>query len=98
MVLADGMIFVAGPEDLIDEEETSRRITTPENQAKLLEQRAVWAGEKGAPLWAVSATDGKKRSELHLASPPVFNGMAAAGGSLYVSAMDGSLVRLVAAR
>ena len=42
----------------------------------------------------ITATDGKKRSALHLDSPPVFNGMAAANGRLYVAAMDGSVLCL----
>jgi hypothetical protein len=94
MVLAGDTLFVAGPADLLDEEDASRRIDAPENQAKILEQQAAWAGEKGASLWAVAAGDGRKRSELRLESPPVFDGMAAANGRLYISAMDGSVVCL----
>ena len=43
-------------------------------------------------LRAVSAADGKKLAEVKLDSPPVFDGMAAAGGRLYISLEDGRIV------
>jgi hypothetical protein len=42
----------------------------------------------------VSKQNGKTSASLELASPPVFDGMAAADGSLFVALMDGSIVRL----
>ena len=39
--------------------------------------------------WAVSAGSGEKRHEYNLDAPPVFDGMAAADGSLYLVTMDG---------
>jgi len=44
----------------------------------------------------LSATDGKKLSETPLEYPPVFDGMIAAGGRLFASLQDGSLVSLTA--
>jgi hypothetical protein len=59
------------------------------------------------PLWTarvpirvhgmVLAADGKKVSACDLASPPVFDGMAAADGRLYLSLMDGSAMCLAGA-
>ena len=46
---------------------------------------------KGAFLWTVSAETGKKLNEIKLDSPPTWEGMAAAGGRLYVSCIDGKL-------
>ena len=46
---------------------------------------------KDALLLTYSATDGKKMGEVKLAAFPVFDGMAAAGGRLYVSCQDGTL-------
>jgi hypothetical protein len=94
MVLAGGAIFAAGPEDLLDEEDAVRQLDAPATQAKILEAEAAWAGANGALLWAVSAADGAKKSEVRLESPPVFDGMAAAGGRLYIAQMDGSVVCL----
>jgi len=94
MVLAEGTLFVAGPPDLIDEVEALKKIDDDATQAKLAEQAEALAGQKGAMLWAVSAADGEKAGQLALKSSPVFDGMAAAGGRLYLSAEDGSVVCL----
>jgi outer membrane protein assembly factor BamB len=42
-------------------------------------------------LWAVSAADGKKLAEYKLPSTPVFDGMAAAGKSLYLTTKGGNV-------
>ena len=49
------------------------------------------AGKKGSALLAISAADGAKRTELKLDAPPVFDGMAAADGRLYLAATDGTV-------
>jgi len=49
--------------------------------------------EKGV-LMQVSVSSGETISRAELASPPVFDGMAAAGGKLFVSCEDGSIVCL----
>ena len=53
---------------------------------------AALQGAKGALLHAVSAADGRKLNELKLDGCPVFDGMAAAEGKLFISMMDGSVV------
>jgi outer membrane protein assembly factor BamB len=50
---------------------------------------AAYKGQTGGVLWAVSTTDGSKTAEYKLESPPVWDGMAAAAGRLYVSTSDG---------
>jgi hypothetical protein len=55
---------------------------------------ASFDGRLGARLVSVSAKDGKKLAERTLDSPPVFDGMIAAGGRLLVALEDGSLVCL----
>jgi outer membrane protein assembly factor BamB len=47
---------------------------------------------KAAILMAISASDGTEMATYPLDSPPIFDGMAAAYGRLYVSMTDGSLV------
>jgi hypothetical protein len=49
---------------------------------------------KGALLMAISASDGTELAQYQLDSTPVFDGMAAAYGRLYVSMEDGSLLCL----
>ncbi|HOX08157.1 MAG TPA: PQQ-binding-like beta-propeller repeat protein [Planctomycetota bacterium] len=46
--------------------------------------------EKGE-LWVLSGTDGKKLQTLTLDVKPVYDGLSAAGGKLYLAAEDGTL-------
>ena len=54
----------------------------------------AFEGRKGGVLWVASAADGKKLAEQKLAAPPVFDGMAAARGCLFVSTTDGKVICL----
>ena len=76
MVLAGDTLFVAGPLDVLD----------PSDPAAALE------GRTAGVLWAVSAADGKKLAERKLDSPPVFDGMTAANGRVYVATRRGRLL------
>ena len=76
MVLAAGTLFIAGPPDILDPNDPL----------------AAFEGRKGAELWAVSAPAGKKLTGLKLGSPPVFDGMIAANGRLYLSTRDGKVL------
>lgn len=71
-------LFVAGWPDVID----------PKDPFAAIE------GRKGGVLWVFAAADGKKFAEHKLDSPPVFDGLIAAGGALYVSCENGSVVCL----
>ncbi|MFW6171817.1 MAG: PQQ-binding-like beta-propeller repeat protein, partial [Planctomycetota bacterium] len=94
MVLAGQRLFIAGPPDLVNEEKARAGRMTPAVQAALADQNAAFRGEKGAMLWAVSAKDAEKLFEMKMDSPPVFDGMAAAGERLYVVTMDGKVLCL----
>ena len=51
--------------------------------------------EKGAgKILIMNASDGSKAGEFGIESPPVFDGMAAAGGKLFVSQKNGKLTCL----
>ena len=82
MALAGRTLFVAGVPD----------VTDPEDPL------ASFAGRKGGLLQAFSAADGKKLAEYALPSPPVWEGVAAAGGRLYVATAAGGLLCLGAGR
>jgi hypothetical protein len=86
LVLADTTLFLAGPPELDD---TRRSELTLEDAGKA---EAVFLGRQGASLCAVAAADGRQLAESKLASPPVFDGMIAARGRLFVSLQNGSLV------
>ena len=76
MVLAQKNLFLAGPPDFL----------TSDDPAAALE------GDRGGSLLVVSTADGKTLADYKLESPPVWDGMAAAGGRLYLATMDGSVV------
>ena len=86
LVLADTTLFVAGPPEPDD---TRRSEMTLENAARA---EAVFLGRQGALLCAVAAADGRPLAQYTLESPPVFDGMIAARGQLFVSLENGSLV------
>jgi len=78
MVKAGQTLFVAGAPDVFDPNDPY----------------AAFEARKGASLVAVSCMDGTKLSEMSLESPPVFDGLIAAGKSLFVVLRDGNIVCL----
>jgi hypothetical protein len=94
MALADQTLFVAGPPDLVDEDAATRAIGDPEIKNKLVEQEAALEGKRGSLLAAVNAADGKKLAAYRLDSAPIFDGLAAANGRLYLSTLDGKVLCL----
>jgi outer membrane protein assembly factor BamB len=96
MVLTGGTLFVAGPPDLVDEGPSRRgsdpkRLADPGMAKRLTDQAAAFDGQGGALLWVVRASDGMRLAEHRLASPPAWDGMAAADGRLYFSTVDGKV-------
>jgi hypothetical protein len=73
MVRAAGVLFVAGSPDVVDP----------------ADPHGAWEGRKGGILAAFATDDGRKLAEYKLPSPPVWDGLAAAGGKLLLSARDG---------
>jgi len=94
MVLADKTLFLAGPPDMVNEEEAFDNFGDSMTQAMLAQQSDALDGRKGTLLWAVSASDGKKLTEYRLASVPVWDGMAAANGRLYIAMKNGQVLCL----
>jgi len=92
LLCADDIMFVAGPPDVLDETKLHGHFHEPEVIANLLKQQDAFDGKMGALLWAVSAEDGKKLAEYKLEAPPVFDGMAATEGKLYIVCQDGQVV------
>ena len=94
MVKAGDTLFVAGLPDVVDERRSFRLPDDEDVQAKLRQQADAWAGKLGGRLWAVSATDGKPAARYRLDALPVFDGMAAAYGRLYLATADGRVLCL----
>ncbi|MHC4628092.1 MAG: hypothetical protein ACYTDV_14020, partial [Planctomycetota bacterium] len=76
MVLAGDHLFVAGPPDVVDASDPI----------------AAFEGRRGAVLRVHSAADGGTLAEQKLDAPPVFDGLIAACGRLYMSLEDGTVL------
>jgi hypothetical protein len=61
-------------------------------EAELVEYESAYAGTEGATLHAVSAGTGENLAEYALKAPPVFDGLIAARGRLYMALEDGRVV------
>jgi outer membrane protein assembly factor BamB len=75
MVATDGLLFVAGPPDVVDPKDPL----------------GAFEGRKGGVLLAIDRANGKGVWEYTLPAPPVFNGLAAAAGRLYVAMQGGTI-------
>jgi len=91
MVKADDKLIMAGPEDVIEEERIKTMLDSPEVQLQLTEQLKMLAGQKGGLLWIVSPENGEKLAQYTLDVPPIFDGMIAANGKIFISTMDGAV-------
>jgi len=91
MALAGDSLFMAGPPDVLDEEYAFERLgkKDPSIQARLVEQDAALDGRRGGVVWRMNVATGRRDGQLDLDSPPVWDGMAVARGSLYVVTVDG---------
>ena len=69
-------LYLAGPPDIVRQDDPM----------------AAFEGRAGGRLWIVSTEDGKRLAEIELEHPPVFDGMSAAGGRLYLATDDGSVI------
>jgi hypothetical protein len=94
VALTGDTFFAAGPPDFADEGKIFRNPIDAKARQKLEKQAAALKGRGGMVLWAVSASDGKRLSELRLDSSPVFDGMCAVRGRLLICRKDGTVVCL----
>lgn len=92
MVKTGEKLVVAGPEDIVDEEKAKTLFKSPEMQERFDRQSEMIDGKLGGKLRIVAAADGSTLAEHHLDVPPVFDGMISAGGKLFVSNMNGTVV------
>jgi hypothetical protein len=79
MALAENVVLVAGSPDVVK----------PGQDAF-----AAVAGRLGGRLLLIARGDGSTAAEFGLPSPPVWEGMALAGGRVYLALLDGSVVAL----
>ena len=98
MTAAGDRLFIAGPPDFIDERHAFYHPDDPDVQAALKRQAEALEGRHGGQLWALNKADGKLTARYALDTIPVFDGMAAAGGSLYLATADGRVICLAGTR
>jgi outer membrane protein assembly factor BamB len=98
MALAGDTLFVAGPRDIQNEEESFKRIaqSDPEIVKVLQRQDDCMEGKEGSLLLAVSAKDGKTLQEIEMSHLPVWDGLAIAGSELFIATADGAVSCLTA--
>lgn len=94
MALANQTLFIVGPADIMNEEETFKRITAKDREVEklLAEQNDILNGSQGSRLLSVNADSGEIESELHLDSLPAWDGLAAAQQRLFLSTLKGSII------
>ena len=76
MLVAGAHLYAAGPPDVVPSDDPY----------------AAFEGRKGARLWVVSTEDGRRLAEYPLDRPPVFDGLSAARGRLYLATDDGRVI------
>jgi outer membrane protein assembly factor BamB len=85
MVLTQDKLLVAGPPDLRKKQDGILAYANEE------ESLASFRGEKGVLLRMIDAADGRTLSEVPLDAMPVFDGMSAARGRIFVSLKNGQV-------
>ncbi len=96
MVLTALRLFIVGPPDIIDEEQTFQQLSEkdPAVQELLARQDDAIEGKQGGLLIAIDGLTGKEVTRVKMDSLPVWDGMASANGALFISTLDGKLICL----
>ncbi|NNE00098.1 MAG: PQQ-binding-like beta-propeller repeat protein [Pirellulaceae bacterium] len=94
MVLGGNNLFIAGPPDLMDEEETFKQLTEsdPRVQRLLAKQDEALEGDQGAQLMSVNISTGEIENTVELQSLPAWDALAGANGKLFLSTLDGTVI------
>ena len=94
MVLAGDELFIAGPLDMIDEEETFQKLTEKDAEVHqlLTAQDDALNGGIGGLLLSVNAASGEVDQKLELGTLPTWDGMAGARGKLFLTTVDGQVM------
>jgi outer membrane protein assembly factor BamB len=92
MVATPDSLFLAGPPDMEDEEQSFATLNDSQTQADLVDQDAALHGAQGGQLRVVSKADGSTLASYSVDFLPVWDGMAAAGQQLFLATLDGRVV------
>ena len=92
MVLADKTLYIAGTPVFVRETEALQQFESEDIQDKLKKQGDAIEGKSGGVLWVVSAENGRRLAEYSLGTAPIFDGMIAAHGKLYIAMKNGEIL------
>lgn len=92
MVLTNDLLYIAGPRDTADEKRLWGLSNEKEYQQKMHKQVEWLNGKHGCFLQVVSKENGLTQSSYHLDHMPVFDGLIASEGKLYMSTTEGSII------
>lgn len=88
MVLADDTLIVSGFPDIARKNKDMEAIAFVNNE----EATAALQGKYGSSIYLMDTQTGQKLSALKLKEVPVFDGMSAANGRIYLGTTAGSLI------
>jgi hypothetical protein len=98
MLLTEKTFFLAGPPRFNEEQATLYLGTSRTDRFQLdpflQDALDTFEGKKGGVLCVVDKTSGERLAEFQLPAPPVFDGMIAAAGRLFLALKDGSVTCL----
>jgi outer membrane protein assembly factor BamB len=96
MAVAQSTIFVAGPEDVVDEEDAVVRMEKGDESVLKDVQHMDdnLEGKNGGILLAVDTKTGDLLSTTRLESPPTWDGLTVAQGNVFLTTLDGRLICL----
>ncbi len=91
MVSAGDHLIVAGPPDVMDEEQTFEMITKrdPKVEPILKAQDEAWQGKQGSRVLVLSKRDGKTLQTIEIPELVRWDGLAVSNGCLYVTTVNG---------
>jgi len=91
MCVAGDTLFLAGPEDILDEPSALRAMDQKATKQAVRKQELAFAGKAGGILQAVGCADGATLSDIRIDTTPVWDGLSAANGCVFMSATDGTV-------
>ena len=97
MVSAKNLLFIAGPKDVSNEGQLSYQNALEEYgrfKAHLAQQDEIWESAQQGAVHAITKRDGRTVAKFNMDGLPVFDGMIAANGCLYVAMQDGRILCL----
>lgn len=92
MVVAGDSLFLGGPPDLEDEQQSFSTMNDSQTKTDLANQDAALNGAQGGQLWVVEKATGITKAMYAVNYLPVWDGMAAARQSLYLATRDGRVI------